>query len=108
MDTEIYERSNNDWVRELGQRFKEYRLRYDKTQQELAEHTGLSVVTIGKFENGSATGLTLNAFIRLLRAIGELEQADGLLPELPVSPSMLLKLQENKRKRAGRKKKDNG
>lgn len=104
MNQNIYESTNNDIVRELGKRFKEYRLNYDKTQKEVAEHSGLSMATVSNFENGSSTGITLNGFIRILRAINELEQINNLLPEQPVSPSLLLKQQRKKRMRVKMKK----
>lgn len=99
MKPDIYELTNNDIVRELGKRFKEYRLNYAKTQKEIAEYSGLSMATVSNFENGSATGITLNGFIRLLRVIHELDQIDNLLTEQPVSPFLLLKQQKKKRKR---------
>lgn len=100
MDSDLSEYSNVELVRMLGKRFREYRLRYNKTQKEVAQHTGLSIPTISCFENGTSTSLSLHAFLRLLRAIDELEQLNGLLPELPVSPAVLLKLKKKQRRRA--------
>jgi transcriptional regulator with XRE-family HTH domain len=100
MLSEINEQSNAELIRQLGQRFREYRLRYNKTQKEIAEQTGLSIPTISSFENGSSTSLSLNAFIRMLRAIEELEELGKLLPEIPLSPYLLLKQQRKQRQRA--------
>ncbi|KAA6351961.1 hypothetical protein EZS27_000758 [termite gut metagenome] len=65
-------------------------------QMQQAARSGLSVFTISSFENGSSTGITLASFIKLLRAIDNLEEIDKLLPELPESPRALFKKQSKK------------
>ena len=54
---------------------------------------------IRKFENGNLYNITLGTFIELLRAIGFMQGLDDVLPELPVSPYELEKIQQGKRKR---------
>ena len=49
---DLYEYSTPELVRLLGVRFKEYRLRCNLTQKEVAELTGLGLTTIHKFEWG--------------------------------------------------------
>lgn len=49
---DLYEYSTPELVRLLGVRFKEYRMRCNLTQKEVAELTGLGLTTIHKFENG--------------------------------------------------------
>lgn len=83
----------------LGRRFKDYRINCDMTQKEVAEQSGVSVVTIRNFENGKLYNVTLGTFVELLRAIGFMEGLDDLLPEIPVSPYELEKIQRGKRKR---------
>lgn len=83
----------------LGKRFKDYRIGSDLTQQEVADKSGVSVVTIRKFENGHLNNITLGTFIELLRAIDFMQGLDDVLPELPVSPYELEKIQQGKRKR---------
>ena len=51
---DLYEYSTPELVRLLGVRFKEYRMRCNLTQKEVAEFTGLGLTTIHKFENGTA------------------------------------------------------
>jgi len=96
MYSELYERSGNDIIRDLGKRYSEYRKRVEYTQKEVAEKSGLSVFTISSFENGSSTGITLTSFIKLLRAIDNLDEIKKLLPELPESPRVLFKKQNKK------------
>ena len=78
--------SGTEIIQKLGKRYAEYRKRAKMTQKEVSEQSGLSIFTISGFENGSQTGISMGAFIKLMRAIGEIEQIDELLPELPQSP----------------------
>ena len=55
--------TGSELIRQLGQRYRDYRKRTGHTQKEVAEKAGLSVFTISSFENGSATGITLASFI---------------------------------------------
>lgn len=77
-DYDIYEKSNPDFVLELGQRLREYRLMSRMTQKDVSEQAGVSVFTIRAFENGRAMNITMGNFIALLRAIGYLEEIEKL------------------------------
>ena len=83
----------------LGRRFKDYRIGSDLTQHEVSDKSGVSVVTIRKFENGHLGNITLGTFIELLRAIDFMQGLGDVLPEIPVSPYELEKIQHGKRKR---------
>ena len=83
---DYYEYSIPELVRLLGSRFKEYRLRCDMTQKEVAEQSGITVTTIHKFESGIASNVSLGTFLQLLKAIEQIDGLDDLLPELPESP----------------------
>ena len=82
-------------VRTLGGRFKDYRLRANMTQKEVAEMAGLSVLTVHRFENGTVTNISLRTFLLLLKAIGCINDLGNLMPEQPESPYLY---KENKRK----------
>ena len=51
---DLYEYSTPELVRLLGTRFKDYRMRCNLTQREVAEQSGIGLTTIHKFENGTA------------------------------------------------------
>lgn len=68
------------------------------TQKNVAAQSGISVFTISSFENGSSTGITLASFIKLLRAIDNLEEIEKLLPELPESPKAIFMKQSKKQR----------
>ena len=88
---DLYEYSTPELVRLLGERFKEYRMRCNLTQKEVAEQSGIGLTTIHKFENGTAGNLSLSTFILLLKVIGRVNALNDLLPELPESPYLVRK-----------------
>ena len=88
---DLYEYSVPELVRLLGIRFKEYRMRCNFTQKEVAEQSGVGLTTIHKFENGTASNLSLSTFILLLKVVGQINSLDDLLPELPESPYLIRK-----------------
>ena len=95
---DFYEYSTPELVRLLGSRFKDYRMRCNLTQKEVAEQSGIGLTTIHKFENGTANNLSLSTFILLLRVVGQVNALDDVLPELPESP-YLVRREEKKARR---------
>ena len=95
---DFYENSTPELVRLLGSRFKDYRMRCNLTQKEVAEQSGIGLTTIHKFENGTAGSLSLSTFILLLRVVGQVNALDDVLPELPESP-YLVRREEKKAQR---------
>ena len=95
---DFYEYSTPELVRLLGSRFKDYRMRCNLTQKEVAEQSGIGLTTIHKFENGTAGNLSLSTFISLLRVVGQVNALDNVLPELPESP-YLVRREEKKAQR---------
>lgn len=88
---DFYEYSTPELVRLLGERFREYRMRCNLTQKEVAEQSGIGLTTIYKFENGTAGNLSLSTFILLLKVVGQVNALDNLMPELPESPYLIRK-----------------
>lgn len=82
-------------IRTLGSRFRDYRMRRNMTQRQVAEITTISIPTIYKFESGRATDISMVTLLKLMRAIGLPGNWDNLLPELPESPYLY---KENKKK----------
>lgn len=83
--TDYYEYSIPELIRLLGARFKDYRLRCNMTQKEVAEQSGVSVNTITKFENGTTGSMSLGTFLLLMKAVGRIEGLDEMMAELPES-----------------------
>ena len=80
------EYSVTELVNLLGSRFKDYRLRANMTQKEVAEMSGLSMMTIHRFENGMVKNISLGTFLLLLKAVGSINDLNELMPEQPESP----------------------
>ena len=55
------------------------------TQQDVAEMTGLSMLTIHRFENGAVKNISLGTFLLLLKAVGSINDLNELMPEQPES-----------------------
>ena len=86
-------------VQALGVRFKEYRLSRRLTQKDVSEQTGISILTIRKFENGQAYNIQMSNFIALMRLLDRLDDIDNLLPEIPVSAYEVEKIMKNRPRR---------
>ena len=72
-------------VKMLGSRFKEYRLRANMTQKEVADMAGLSVLSVYRFENGTVANISLSTFLLLMKAVGCINDLNDLMPEQPES-----------------------
>lgn len=99
IEREVYGQSNSDIVRQLGQRFKQYRIAMQLKQTDVAQQAGVSVFTLSQFETGRSCNITMTNLVALLRVIGKLGNIDQLLPELPLSPYELEKIQRKEQKR---------
>ena len=94
---DLYEQSNNDIVVELGRRFRDYRIALRMTQKEIAQQSGLSVMTIVRFERGEGATIRFDNFIALMRAIQKLEGIAECIPDVPEN------LYESSVKKAGQR-----
>lgn len=77
-----------DVIRNLGLRFRDYRMRLQMTRKEVSEAASIGMTTLYKFESGNMTDISFSTLLRLLRVIGLGEKWETLLPELPESPYM--------------------
>ena len=78
-------------LQRIGSRIRDYRMRMEMTQSELAERSGVSMGTIVRLERGETVSVLL--FISILRTLGVLENLETLLPELGISPMQLRRMQ---------------
>ena len=75
---DFYSLSDKAIEDELGQRFRDLRLRRNMTQKELAEATTLSLNTIKALEAGKGKLASVIAVLRELQALDEL---DSFIPQ---------------------------
>lgn len=78
-----------DVIRNLGLRFRDYRLRLRMTRKEISEATSIGMTTLYKFESGNMTDISFSTLLRLLKVIGLGDKWEALLPELPASPYLV-------------------
>lgn len=90
--------SDSAVLRLLGERISTHRLNKNLTQAQLAKEAGVSHSTLTRMEAGDASNTT--NLIRVLRALGILENLDLVVPEPTVSPIQQLKLAGKVRQRA--------
>ena len=97
-----YEMTNSAILLTLGQRLKEYRLRRDLQQSELAALAGINISTVARMEKGQ--NIMMDSYIRVLRVLEMLDNLDEFIPEPPRSPILMKKLQGKKRYRVKKSK----
>lgn len=86
-------------IQALGKRFREYRIAARMTQKEVAEQSGISMLTIRRFEQGYSYDIKLGNLIALLKAIDFADGISDILPEIPISPYAMARQDTSKPKR---------
>lgn len=100
----INDRMSTDLAREeLSKRFKQYRIAYPMTQEDLEEKSMVSLSTIKRFENGE--DISLSKFIQLINALDLQGHLEVLIPDQLKRPSAFLR--PRPRQRARKKKEMN-
>ncbi|MES2573814.1 MAG: helix-turn-helix transcriptional regulator [Bacteroidota bacterium] len=92
-------------VNKIGEFIKEERLKINKTQAQLAEEAGLNRWTLSQIENGEA--ISMISLIQIMRALGILHLLEIFSVQQEISPIELAKMDQQKRKRAGKQDNDN-
>ena len=86
-------------IQALGKRFREYRIAARMTQKEVAEQSGISMLTIRRFEQGYSYEIKLGNLIAILKAIDFADGISDILPEIPISPYAMARQDTSKPKR---------
>lgn len=92
-----------DYIKELGQKIKLYRIMNELSQQDLEDKTGVSKRSISRLEQGES--VQVDNLFKILLALGLGDNIDLLVPDQTKRPSYYLDNKEKKPKRV-RKKKD--
>ena len=96
----ITSNTSDDLVsREVGERLRRLRLNRNLGQHELAAEAGVGRATLQRLEDGGT--VTLPTLLRVMRALGQLERINQVLPEEPESPIEELERRGQIRRRAG-------
>ena len=99
---DIYMLTDMAILTRIGEKLKTVRLKQNITQQSLAEAANVSLSTVKKIEKGEIR--SFDAFLRILRTLGQLDMLQQLVEEEQLSPSeyynMVQTSKTNQRKRA--------
>lgn len=77
--------SNEQILKELGQRLKDTRIALSYTQKEMADRAGISPKTIERIEGGE--NVRIENLVNLLRAMNLLQNMEILVPEQTILPT---------------------
>lgn len=90
-----------EYIKELGQKIKIYRVMKEMSQQDLSEKTGVSKRSISRLEQGES--VQVDNLFKILLALGLSDNIDLLVPDQTRRPSYYLENKENKQKRVKKK-----
>lgn len=79
--------SNEQILKELGQRLKDIRIALSYTQKDMADRAGVSPKTIERIEGGE--NVRIENLVNLLRAMNLLQNLEILVPEQTILPTEL-------------------
>lgn len=79
--------SNEQILKELGQRLKDTRIALSYTQKDMADRAGVSPKTIERIESGE--NVRIENLVNLLRAMNLLQNLEILVPEQTLLPTEL-------------------
>lgn len=96
--------SDKALAEQIGAFVKYHRLGQNKTQDVLAKAAGISRSTLSLLERGEA--VTLSTLIQVLRVLEQLQMMQAFVVQETISPLALAKIEQEKRKRARGKKKN--
>lgn len=85
-------------LRELGSNLRQLRLNRNKSQQQVANATGIDRATLSLIEHGRPTSLL--TFVQLLRTLEQLDFLNGLVATAEVNPVALARLTAKQRRQA--------
>lgn len=90
-----------EYIRELGQKIKTYRIMKELSQQELEDKTGVSKRSISRLEQGES--VQVDNLFKILLALDLGDNIELLVPDQTKRPSFYLDKTDNKPKRVRKK-----
>lgn len=86
-----------EYIRELGQKIKTYRIMKEMSQQDLEDKTGVSRRSISRLEQGES--VQVDNLFKILLALELGENIELLVPDQTKRPSFYLEKEDDKPKR---------
>lgn len=90
-----------EYMKELGQKIKTYRIMSEMSQQELEDRSGVSKRSISRLEQGET--VQVDNLFKILLALGLGDHIELLVPDQTKRPSYYLRREEEIPKRVRRK-----
>lgn len=92
-----FEKTDQKYMTELGQKIKLYRITKGMSQQDLEDQTGVSKRSISRLEQGES--VQMKNLFKILTALGLGENIDLLVPDQTKRPSYYLERKEGRPQR---------
>lgn len=96
-----FQKGYQEYIRELGQKIKTYRIMKEMSQQDLEDESGVSKRSISRLEQGES--VQVDNLFKIIIALGLGENIELLVPDQTKRPSYYLDRRENKPKRVRKK-----
>lgn len=94
-------KSYQEYIKELGQKIKTYRIMKEMSQQDLADKTGVSKRSISRLEQGES--VQADNLFKILLALDLGDNIELLVPDQTKRPSYYLEKPDHKPKRVRKK-----
>lgn len=96
-----FQKDYTEYIRELGQKIKAYRIMSEMSQQELEDKSGVSKRSISRLEQGES--VQVDNLFKIILALGLGDNIELLVPDQTKRPSYYLKKVEDGPKRVRKK-----
>lgn len=96
-----FRKNCEQYIKELGQKIKSYRILNDMSQQDLEDKSGVSKRSISRLEQGES--VQVDNLFKIIIALGLGDNIDLLVPEQTKRPSYYLEKSEDRPKRVRKK-----
>ena len=98
------DKNYQEYIRDLGQKIKTYRIMRGMSQQDLEDATGVSKRSISRLEQGES--IQMDNLFKLLIGLGLGENIDLLVPDQTRRPSFYLQKEASTPKRVSKRAKN--
>lgn len=95
------QKNYQEYIKELGQKIKTYRIMSELSQQDLEDKSGVSKRSISRLEQGES--VQLDNLFKIIIALGLGDNIELLVPDQTKRPSYYLEKTESKPKRVRKK-----
>ena len=96
-----FQKSYQEYIKELGQKIKTYRIMNEMSQQDLEDKSGVSKRSISRLEQGES--VQVDNLFKIIIALGLGDNIELLVPDQTRRPSYYLEQAENKPRRVRKK-----